>query len=65
MSQDTDREQKIVSHWLTRQSVEVLNPTLNRAYPLDEATGFDAALEAIDAAERLAWDAGGAAKKPE
>ena len=51
----TQRERLTAPRLLVQHDVEVLAPTLNRAYPIDEAGAFDAALKAIDDAECQVW----------
>ncbi len=53
-----DRENSIVCRWLARRGAEMLHPALDLAYPVEEASCFDDALDAIDDAERQVWSDG-------
>ena len=50
---ETDCRHSVVIRWRTRIGSEVLGPTLRRAYPAMEASGFKDALRAIDQAESI------------
>ncbi len=55
MTRVADRERVIVLRWLTRHNAELLGPTLDHAYAIDESPCFDEVLMAIDEAERQVW----------
>lgn len=64
MDDESDREKRVVIRWRMRGQAEALAPTLGCAYPAQEASGFDDALEAIDAAESKVWGDSDPADKP-
>ena len=51
-----NRETRAVFRWLTRDSAQMLGPSLDHAYAIDETPCFDDALKAIDEAERQVWN---------
>ena len=55
MANAADRENMLVIRWRMRGQAKVLAPSLAYVYPVEDATAFGQALEAIDAAERKVW----------
>ena len=64
MDRVSDRGRRIVIRWRTRGRVEALRPALGSAYPPDEESSFDEALNAIDEAERKVWGDGDSEDRP-
>ena len=55
MAKISELERAIVSRWLTTHKADILGPTLDYAYPVDDTPFFDEVLGAIDDAEREVW----------
>ena len=55
MANEADRANMLVIRWRMRGQTKALAPSLDHVYPIEDATGFGEALEAIDAAERKVW----------
>lgn len=55
MAPMTALERTIVSRWLATHKADILGPSLDHAYPIDETSCFDEVLAAIDDAEREVW----------
>jgi hypothetical protein len=55
MANEADRENMLVIRWRLRGQTKLLAPSLSHVYPVEDATAFSEALEAIDAAERKVW----------